>query len=124
VTSHFGVRPNGKIRQRRGFRAAAAPVFQKRLSRNPTGGAWQRQPLKDRWIKPSIQVGSSGKGRRKFRVDDRVDGNRPMPGGILEFILLPGSQTGSGPCLNNLREDAWPPPAAAPHPRPESPWFS
>jgi hypothetical protein len=74
---NFSMRSDVKIRQGRSFHATASTVFQKSLRREPPGGVRQRQPLKDRRIKPPVQIGGICKSRCQFCVDDRVYENWP-----------------------------------------------
>jgi hypothetical protein len=78
-----------EIWQWRGFRAAASTVFQKSLRREPPGTVRQRQPLKDRRIKPPVQIAGSCESQCQFRVDDWVDENRPLRCGSAKLVLKP-----------------------------------
>jgi len=87
---NFSMSADIKIWQWRGFRAAASTVFQKSLRREPAGTVRQRQPLKDRRIKPPIQIAGSCESRCQFRVDDWVDENRSLRCGRAKLVLRPG----------------------------------
>src|SRR3954467_14449887 len=89
MSLYLCVRADVKIWQWRYLRAATTPRFQKRLSRNPRRGVRQRQPLKHRWIKPSIQIGGGGESRGQFGVDNWVDENWPLGSTGPEFLLRP-----------------------------------
>ena len=89
VAFGFGLCSDVEIRQRRGFRSAAAPVFQKGLRCEPPGGVRQYQSLKNRRIKPLVKISSGGEGGREFRIDDWVDENRTLAGGGAELLLRP-----------------------------------
>ena len=94
VAFDFGVRADVEIRQRRGFRSSALPVFQKSLSGQPPSGVRQRQSSKNCRIKPLIQIGGGGESRGKFGVDDRIDENRPL---IRPAVDRPNGSLGFGP---------------------------
>ena len=86
---NFRLSSNIEIWQGRGFCAAAATVFKKRLSRKPTGAIRQRQPLKDCRIKPPIQISGTWKSRGQFRIDNRVDENRAVRCGQAKLVFRP-----------------------------------
>ena len=85
----FSMSADIEIWQWRGFRAAASTVFQKSLRREPPGTVRQRQPLKDRRIKPPVQIAGSCESRCQFRVDDWVDENRSLRCGSAKLVLRP-----------------------------------
>jgi len=87
---HFSMSADLEIWQRRSFRAAASTVFQKSLRRKPPGTVRQRQPLKDRRIKPPVQIAGSCESRCQFSVDDWVDENRPLRCGLAKLVFRPG----------------------------------
>ena len=86
---NFSMSADIKIWQWRGSRAAASPVFQKSLRREPPGTLRQRQPLKDRRIKPPVQIAGSCESRCQFRVDDWVDENRSLRCGSAKLVFRP-----------------------------------
>jgi len=90
VAFDFRVGADVEIRQGRGFRSSALPIFQKGLSGQPPGGVRQRQSSKNGRINPLTQIGGGGESRGKFGGDDRVDENRPLSGGVAEFALRLG----------------------------------
>ena len=87
---NFRLSSNIEIWQGRGFCAAAATVFKKRLSRKPTGAIRQRQPLKDCRIKPPIQISGTWKSRGQFRIDNRVDENWSLRCDNTKLVFRPG----------------------------------
>jgi hypothetical protein len=89
VAFDFRVRPNVKVRQRRSLRAAAAPIFQKGLRRDPARRLRQSQPPKYGRIEPPIKIGGGAERRSEFCVNDRVDEDRSLPGCGSELALRP-----------------------------------
>jgi hypothetical protein len=86
---NFSMSADIKIWQWRGSCAAASTVFQKSLRREPPGTVRQRQPLKDRRIKPPVQIPGSCESRCQFRVDDWVDENRSLRCGSAKLVFRP-----------------------------------
>lgn len=85
----FRVRADVEVWQRRSPGATAAPIFQKRLRRNPTGPVRHRQSLKHGGIEPAIKIGGGGERGREFGVDDGVDGNRALRNCSAKLLLRP-----------------------------------
>ena len=86
---NFSMSSNIKIGQWRGFCTTASAVFQKCLRREPPGGVRQWQSLKDRRIEPPVQIGTTCKSGGQFRVDDRIDENRPLSSSRAELVFRP-----------------------------------
>ncbi len=86
---NFSMGSDVEIRQRRNLNPAASAIFQKRLRCQPASRVWQRQPLKNRRIKPPVQINGTCKSRSRFCLDDRVDKNRSLRGGRAKLVFRP-----------------------------------
>ena len=85
----LGMGSDIEIGQRRGLRAATTTIFQKGLCGDPPSGVRQRQPPKNRRIKPFVQVGSTRKSRCQFSVDDWIDENRSLRCDRAKLVFRP-----------------------------------
>jgi hypothetical protein len=84
------VRADIEVGQRRRAQAAASSIFDEGPYGDETGLAGERQPPKCFNAYPLIQLRHGGEARCQFRIDDRIDSDIVVVGGLSERGLRSG----------------------------------